>query len=152
MKASALASRVVGAVNGFLHVAARLLQDLAHLARHVRGENGFIPNQYLAEAEENFGAARRGRAPPAVKTLARSLNRRVHVFFCRNGKAAHHVARVRRIEVLEELAATARLPAASDVVIVRFDRGPRRAAPAVLPAVFAESFFCLSHEIVIGDK
>ena len=59
------------AVNRLLHVAAGLLQDLAHLARHVGGETIFVTDQYVAQAEQNLRAARRGQTLPRISRFAR---------------------------------------------------------------------------------
>ena len=48
VQSAALARDEVGHVDGFLHVAARLFQDLAHLARHRARELFFAPDQNLA--------------------------------------------------------------------------------------------------------
>ena len=67
MQAAAFACSVVGAVDRFLHIAAGLLQDFAHLARHVARVFFFIADQYFAGAKKDLSAFRRGRATPTVE-------------------------------------------------------------------------------------
>ena len=81
MQASALAGRVVRAINCLLHVAAGFLQDFAHLAGHIRGIDVFVSNQDFAQAEENFGAARRGRAPPVIERVSRRRDCAIDILF-----------------------------------------------------------------------
>ena len=75
MQSSTFARSVVSAVNCFLNVAAGFFQDLAHLARHVRGKPVLIANQNLAQTEKNFRASGGGRVAPAIKGFLRGIDR-----------------------------------------------------------------------------
>ena len=61
---AALAGHVEGGVDGFLHVAAGLGQDLAHFAGHVAGVLFLALEEELAGAVEDLGALGRGNEPP----------------------------------------------------------------------------------------
>ena len=63
-QAPALAGHVVGDVDRLLHVAARLGQDLAHLARHEPGELLLVLGQEARDAEQDLAALRRGHGAP----------------------------------------------------------------------------------------
>ena len=79
MQTSSFTGRVVSAVNGFLHIAARFFQNLPHFARHVGGETILIANQNFAEAKKYFGASGSGRAAPTIKGALCRIDRRVYI-------------------------------------------------------------------------
>src|SRR5205085_4833444 len=116
VESAALARRVVGAVNRLLHVAAGLLQDLAHLARHLAREPVLVAYENLTEAEEYLGATRRGQASPAVGRIARRCDCALYVLGVGRGEAAYTVARVGGVRVLEPLARPGSDPLAAYVV------------------------------------
>ena len=118
MQTPAFARGVVSAVDRLLHVAARFLQDLAHLAGHVGGELLFVANQDFAELEKKLSAFRRGRASPAVKRLARGRHCFVNIVLRGLRKTADQIARISGIAIFTPLAAAARHPLAVDVVVI----------------------------------
>ena len=61
-----LAGHEEGHVDGFLHVAARLVQDLAHLARHVARERLLAVGDELRGAKQELRAARRRHEAPVL--------------------------------------------------------------------------------------
>ena len=64
--AAALAGHEEGHVDGFLHVAARFVQHLPHLARHVARQRLLAFGKQLRGAEQELRAARRRHEPPAL--------------------------------------------------------------------------------------
>src|SRR5205823_2422068 len=91
---------------------------------------------------------------PLVSRVARRGDGALDVFGGRKWKAAHAVARVRRVHVLEPLARTGRDPLAADVVGISFRSCARlRAARAhALLRVPAEGLFRLCHGRVQSPK
>ena len=79
---AALAGHVVGHVDRFLDVAARLGLDLPHLVGHQVGERRLLALEDLREAVEDLAALRRGHEPPVLvgglrlSTARRPLPRR----------------------------------------------------------------------------
>src|SRR5687767_2586285 len=128
MQPAALAGRVVGAINRFLHITAGFFQYLAHLPRHVRGVGILVADQYLAQPEKHFSPPWRRRVTPMVVRFARCINRIVYIITCGTGKAADYVTSVCRVEVLKYLTGSAGHPFAADVVGVCFCGSARRAA------------------------
>ena len=55
-----------GHVDRFLHVAARLVEHLSHLARHVAGERLLAVGNQLRGAEQDLRASRRGHQTPVL--------------------------------------------------------------------------------------
>ena len=125
MKPTTLARSVVGAVNRFLNVAASLFQDFAHLARHVRAVTFLIANQNLAETEKNFRATRRRRATPAIRSVARGINRRVHIFSSRERETTNQIVRIRRIDVLKRLTRSGWHPMTINIIVIGFSGDAR---------------------------
>ena len=61
MQTATFAGSVVSAIDGFLDIAAGFFQNLAHLARHVRGVLLLVAHENLANAKHEFGSLRRRR-------------------------------------------------------------------------------------------
>ncbi len=118
MQTPPFARRVVSAVDRFLHVTARFLQDLAHLAGHVGRVFLLVANQNFAKLEQNLSTFGRGRASPTVKRLARRRNRIIDIFLSRVRKAADQIAGVGGVAVFMPLAVAGRRPLAVDVVVI----------------------------------
>src|SRR5690606_7116770 len=59
-QAAALTAHVVGHVDGFLYVTARLGDNLAHFLSHQAGKLLLTLGKQLRHPEENFAPARRG--------------------------------------------------------------------------------------------
>jgi hypothetical protein len=51
-----------------------------------------VTDEDFAEAEEDFGAARRGKSAPAVGRALRGFDRRLNVLRARDGEAPDEVA------------------------------------------------------------
>src|SRR6185369_251109 len=97
MKTSTFTRSVIGAVDGFLNVAARFLQNLSHLAGHVGGVLIFVLNKDLSEAEEQLGTLRSRSGAPFIKRSLRRINGCVDVFAGREGKAAYNITVICRV-------------------------------------------------------
>ena len=67
---------VVRGVDAFLHVAARLRERLAHLARHEVRDLFLARRQQVADAAQHVAARGRGRAPPDLEAALRATRRR----------------------------------------------------------------------------
>jgi hypothetical protein len=113
---AALRGRVVRGVDPLLHVAARLLERLPHLARHEVGQLLLALGHQVADAAEHV-AARRGRgvAPEGEAALGRG-HRAVDVAAVGEGEPADHIRRISRVHVLVVLAARRLDPLAGDEV------------------------------------
>jgi hypothetical protein len=109
--------RVVGRVDPLLHVAARLGERLAHLARHEVGDLLLALAQEVADAAEHVAARRGRRAPPHVEAAGGARHGGVDVGGARLGKAADEVAGVGRVAVLEVGAGRRGDPPAGDEVL-----------------------------------
>jgi hypothetical protein len=59
-----------------LNVAARLVEDLAHFARHIARELLLAFTDQLSRAKQNLCTLRRGDLTPRVIRVTRSVNRR----------------------------------------------------------------------------
>ena len=116
-QAAAFAGSVVAAVDGFLHVAAGLLDDLAHLAGHVAGVFFLARDQELRSLVQHLGAARRRHQTPLLERLLGGLDGVVHVFLAGFLEDADHFARVGGIEVFKGSTGAARDPLAADKVL-----------------------------------
>ena len=101
-EAPPLARHVVGHVDGFLHVAARLHQHLAHLARQVAGDLLFAILQQPRHAIEYLAAFGCGRLAPRREGRLRRRHRAVHVRLRRAREKPDQLA-VRGIAVLRGL-------------------------------------------------
>jgi hypothetical protein len=64
-----------GHVDRFLDIAARLVQNLSHLARHVARQRFLPVGEKLCGAKEQLGAPGRGHQPPMLVGPLRRLDR-----------------------------------------------------------------------------
>ncbi len=115
--AATLAGEEERHVDGFLHVATRLGQHLAHLTGHRAGKLLLAADQDLGDAEEDLGALRCRRQAPAVERGLRGGNRIRGIVHRGVGEEADQVAGVGGIAVLEGAAGSGRDPAAANVVV-----------------------------------
>ena len=118
VKAAAFAGHQERHVDRFLHVAARLLQHLPHLARHLARDRFLVALEDVADGVEILGALRRGRQPPRLKRAVRGVDGGVQIVRVRLLKRADEIVVVGGIAILERLAALRRDPLAVDVVLV----------------------------------
>ena len=100
----ALAGHEVGDVDAFLDVAARLGEDLAHLARHRSGELLLVLGHERAEGVEDLAALRGGRPSPHRERRLGGLDRTGDIRLGALLEPADDVARVGRVAALERLA------------------------------------------------
>jgi hypothetical protein len=101
---AAFAGHEVGHVDRFLDIAARFLEHLAHLARHVARERLLAVGQQLRGAKQQLGATRRRHEPPLLVGAACGVDRALNVLAGRLLEHAHQLVRVGGITVLEEIA------------------------------------------------
>ena len=118
VQAAAFARRVVAAVDRFLHVAARLFDHLAHLARHLAGEVFLALHEDAGRFEQHLGPTRRGHQPPFLVSLFCRLNRHVDVFAIGFLKDARHFAGIGGIQVFEAAGRPALQPFAADKILI----------------------------------
>ena len=116
VEAAALAGHQLRHVDGFLHVAAGLGDDLAHLARHVAREPVLALGEQLRRPEQDVGPLRGRHLPPRGVGLRRRGDGPIDVGRARRGEAADQVAGVGRAAILERLARGGRDPLAIDEV------------------------------------
>ena len=109
---------VIGHVNCFLHVAARLRQDFAHLARHVLGKFFLALHQQLRRAVQNLRALGCRHQPPRFVRLFGGIHGGVHVFGSRRHEHSHQFIRIRRIAVFVSFAAACLYPFPIDEILV----------------------------------
>ncbi len=136
VKSPSFAGGVVSAVNCFLNVAAGFFQNLAHLARHVRGELFLVADQDLAETKQQFSAFGGRRVAPAIEGVLRGIDRGVYVVAGGERKASDDVAIVGGVDVFKHLARLAGDPLSVDVVLIGFDCGACRIARREFAAGF----------------
>ena len=115
-QAPALAAHVVGHVDRFLDVAARLGQDLAHLAGHQLRDVFLLLGQQLGEAEEDLAPPRSWDEPPVLVGRLRGGDCAVDVLGARARESADRLA-VRGARAFEGLAGGGVDPLAADVVL-----------------------------------
>ena len=113
-----LAGHVEGLVDGLLHVAARLGQHLAHLARHLAGVFFLVLDEDVAGTKQHLGPLGRGNQPPGGEGLFRCGHGQRHILGVRGGKRAHHVGVVGRVQVQHGFAARGREPLAANQVVI----------------------------------
>ncbi len=101
VEAAALAAHEEGHVDRLLDVAARLLEDLAHLARHVARVLLLAVAQDLAEPVEDLAALRAGHEAPALVRRGCGVDGVLHVALVGVREAADQVGHVRGVAVLE---------------------------------------------------
>ena len=117
-QAAAFAGGVIAAIDGFLNVTARFLDDLAHLARHQLRILFLARDQDLRRLVQHLSAARCGHQSPRLEGLLGRLDGCVHIFTIGPLEDADHLARVGRIQVLESVAGVALHPLAVDKVLI----------------------------------
>ena len=125
---SALAGHQERDVDPLLDVAARLGQDLAHLARHGPGETFLVLRHEGAEAVQDLAALGRRRRLPGWQGSVRGADRHRDVRSRACLEAAHDVSDFGRIHTLERGPGNAVDPAAGDEQLVR---GGRAAVPDI---------------------
>jgi hypothetical protein len=118
-QAAALDGGVVRRVDALLHVAARLVQDLAHLPRHGVGDLLLAFRQQVADAAQHIAPQRRRRPAPLVEAALRRLNRLLQVVTRGTGERADQIVRVGRVPVLERAAALRVDPLACNEILER---------------------------------
>ena len=133
-EAAPLAGREIRHVDRFLHVAARLGEDLPHLARHQARQLLLVALQDLAGGIEDLGAPRRRRVAPAREGLPGGGDRPLHVLAPALGKQAHEVLDVGRVTVLEGPPGRGGHPLAADRVLPLFDCDLGRHSLLLLPS------------------
>ena len=104
VQAAPFRRREVRGVDALLHVAARLGERLAHLARHEVGDLVLARRHQVADAPQHVAAGRRRRAAPELEAAPRRRHGPLHVLHAGEREAADDVARVGRIHVVEVLA------------------------------------------------
>src|SRR5262249_12545379 len=115
--AAPFAGDVEGHVDGFLHVATRFVQHLAHLAGHVARELLLALDDELRGLEEHLRTDWCRDQSPAGIRARRRLERRLHVAPRRFLKHTDQVVGIRRVAILERLTGRGRNPAAVDEVV-----------------------------------
>ena len=118
--APALACHQISHVNRFLHIAARLGQNFAHLASHVAGVVLFARDQNLGSVKQDLGALGRRRQPPLVVRSLRRLDSPFNVLGPGRRKHPDQLIGVRWIAVLDNLAAAGFDPFTVDIVPENF--------------------------------
>src|SRR5712691_11068962 len=115
-EAASFTTRVVGHVDAFLYVAARLFEYLAHLLRHGARNFLFAAQEQLANAIEYLTAFRRRHESPFVKGGASGGDGGVRLGLTGEGKVSQEFAGG-RVVVGEGLAALGALPFTPDVIL-----------------------------------
>src|SRR6202043_3160289 len=113
---------IVGRVNGFLHVAARLGENLAHLASHVPGVVLLALDENLGGAENNLSAARGGNQSPLGEGALGSGDGSVHVGLGGFLKYADQAASVGGIAIFEGLSGRGLDPLAVNEILENLGR------------------------------
>ena len=113
--AAALAGGEVRHVDALLHVAARLDEDLAHLARRRLRQHLLVLGDRLAEPIEQLATLRRGRELPRAHGTTRGLDRVIEIVRPGIRERTEDLAG-RGVEVLEGAPRTGRDPLPADVV------------------------------------
>ena len=90
---AALAGHELRHVDRFLHVAARLLEHLPHLARHVAREGFLLLDKACGRRQQQLGTLGRGHEPPRLVGPRRRVERGVRVGRGRVLEQPNHVAR-----------------------------------------------------------
>ncbi len=115
-EAPPLPRRVECGIDPLLHVAARLLDDLAHLARHEARDLFLAVLEDQSETVQDLSPLRGGREPPFVIGRPGRLHRSIDVGRGAFRKEPDEIVHVGGISVLEEFAALRGDPFAPDVV------------------------------------
>jgi hypothetical protein len=116
--AAALARHEERHVDGFLDVAAGLLEHLAHLAGHVAREALLALDQQLGPPVEDLGPLRPGHEAPVLEGPRRGVDGPLGVDPRGPGELADDVVVVGGVPVLEDLAGRRRHPLAVDEVLI----------------------------------
>ena len=119
-QATAFAGGVVAAIDRLLHVAARLLDHLAHLAGHLLRVLFFAGDQDLRRLVQHFGTARRGDQAPLLERLFGGVHGQVDILLVGFLEDADDLAGVGRVQVLEGAAGAALHPLAADKILIGF--------------------------------
>ena len=114
---AAFARHVIRHVDGFLHIAARFVQNLAHFAGHVLGESFFALHQQLRGAKQNLGALGRGHEPPLFVRFRRGVDGRADILPGRGDKHSDELVGARWIAVFVGFSGPRLDPLAVDKVL-----------------------------------
>ena len=98
-EAAPLAGIEKGAVDAFLHVAARFLENFAHLAGFDASQIFFVLAQKLADPIKQLAALGRGNQAPAIECFFGRLHGGVDILFCRCRKHSDQVVMAAPISV-----------------------------------------------------
>src|SRR5262249_41751947 len=120
MKATPFARNEIGHVDGFLNVAARLSEHLAHFSSHIAGELLLALNQDLADLEQDFGATGSRGLAPGRQCGGGSLDARVDIISGGSREAAYQFPGVGWIAVFNVPAGRRSDPFTADVVAIFF--------------------------------
>ena len=137
MKTSTLTSRVIGAIDRLLDIAARFLEHLAHFAGHVPCVLIFVFAEDLAEVEQQLGTLRCRSPSPLRRRVLCRLNGSVYVVRIRCRKTPNDIRRVGRVYILEPLGRRAFHPLTADVIVICLRRG-----------LLDLCLFCFCHKLV----
>ena len=124
MRVATKAGRILGHVDRFLNVPARLLEDLAHLLRHQAGQFFLALLDEQAGLQADLATGRRRGVPPAGKRMLGGRDGGVHVLGGGGLHHAQHLVLVRRVGRGEGSPAFRFHPATADVVLVSLRLGP----------------------------
>src|SRR3989441_1044050 len=116
---------VIRGVDPLLHVAPRLGEHLAHLARHGARDLLLALHQQVAHAVQHLAADRRGRPAPGGKTTLGRRDGQGHVLGTGAWEAADHVVPVGGVAVLEVRTRRRGDPIAGDEVLEVLRHGER---------------------------
>src|SRR5690606_25243922 len=109
--------RVVGRVDGLLHVALGLEEGLAHLTRHRAGDLGLPLGEQVAHLLQDLTALGGGHEPPRLERLPGRLDGVGDVLGRGGREAADHVGLPGGVAALERRAGARVAPLAADVVL-----------------------------------
>ena len=124
----AFGRRIECGVDPLLHVAARLGENLPHLARHRARNDVLSLDEQLPHALQHLAADRRRCLGPLRKPAFGRGNRALQIVRPRTREAADHVVPVRRVAILEVVTGRRGDPVARNEILERFshqcvDRG-----------------------------
>jgi hypothetical protein len=100
-QAAAFRRGVVGRVDPFLHIAAGLRQDLAHLPGHGPGDLFLARRHEVADATKDIPALRGGHLAPGLEATLRRVDGPLHVVPARAREPAQHLVPARGVPVLD---------------------------------------------------
>ena len=122
-KPAAFAGHVIGHVDGFLDVTARLGKDLAHFAGHVFGEFFLAFDKKLCRAKKNFRSLGGRDEPPGFIGFTGGENGSVDVRLGREWEFANDLLGVSGIVIQMGFIAGRREPLAVDEILEHARRG-----------------------------